>query len=98
MDNILASNETAEVEGSTVKDVHNQSAENSGEDESNNVAMSLVPDFDGVAKTGISQEHSALTSCLSSDVHFPKNKRKRGERKAGAGNWNRQLPTEQPDS
>lgn len=38
------------------------------------------------------QEQLTLKSQLPSDFHFPKNKRKRGERKAGMGNWSRQCP------
>lgn len=39
-----------------------------------------------------SPEKSSLRSCINSDVNFPKNKRKRGERKAGSSAWNKQEP------
>ncbi|KAK4421999.1 hypothetical protein Salat_2150600 [Sesamum alatum] len=102
VDNILIHNEAAEVEGSTFKYGHNQSAEktqeaeNGGEEESNNaVILALEPDM--AAKPFATPEQSTLKSCLASEIHFPKNKRKRGERKAGSGNWSRQRPGE-PDS
>ncbi|KAL0432886.1 UNVERIFIED_CONTAM: hypothetical protein Slati_2622900 [Sesamum latifolium] len=102
VDNILIHNEAAEVEGSTFKYGHNQSAEktqeaeNSGEEESNKaVILALEPDM--AAKSLATPEQSTLKSCLASEIHFPKNKRKRGERKAGSGNWSRQRPGE-PDS
>lgn len=94
VDNILIQNEAAEVEAA-YKYSHNQStdkaqdAEHSGEEESNNKASILATESDVEAKT--------LKSCLTSQIHFPKNKRKRGERKAGSGNWGRQRPGE-PDS
>ncbi|KAL2242386.1 UNVERIFIED_CONTAM: hypothetical protein Sindi_0356600 [Sesamum indicum] len=102
VDNILIHNEAAEIEGSTFKYSHNQSAEktqeaeNSGEEESNKaVILALEPDT--AAKSFATPEQSTLKSCLASEIHFPKNKRKRGERKAGSGNWSRQRPGE-PDS
>lgn len=45
-----------------------------------------------VSEAAMSQEQLTLKSQLPSDFHFPKNKRKRGERKAGMGNWSRQCP------
>ncbi|XP_016505191.1 uncharacterized protein LOC107823111 isoform X1 [Nicotiana tabacum] len=48
-------------------------------------------------KASTSQEQSTFKSCLASDIRFPKNKRKRGERKAGSVGWNRKMPGE-PDS
>lgn len=96
MDNILIQNEAAEVEGSSFKYSHNQSAEktqdaeHSGEDESTKAVLLALEPL-------ATPKQSILKSCLSSEIHFPKNKRKRGERKAGSGNWNRQRPGE-PDS
>ncbi|KAK4566380.1 hypothetical protein RGQ29_002579 [Quercus rubra] len=43
------------------------------------------------------QEQSTLKTCLASDVNFPKNKRKRGERKAGSVGWSKRSSGE-PDS
>lgn len=45
-----------------------------------------------MSEAAISQEQLTLKTQLPSDFHFPKNKRKRGERKAGIGNWSRQCP------
>lgn len=45
-----------------------------------------------VSEAAMSQEQLTLKSQIPSDFHFPKNKRKRGERKAGMGNWSRQCP------
>ncbi|KAI3791044.1 hypothetical protein L2E82_04595 [Cichorium intybus] len=46
---------------------------------------------------GIGQEQSSMISSLASGFQIPKNKRKRGERKACTGNWSRQCPGE-PDT
>lgn len=97
MDNILIHNEAAEAENSAFKYNHYQSAdktqdaENSGEEESNRMESDME------AKATASPKEATLKSCLTSQLHFPKNKRKRGERKAGSGNWSRQRPGE-PDS
>lgn len=102
MDNILIHNEAAEMEMHTFQKPHNESvvklqdAEFSGEEESSDPPLPAV-EHDKETKPVISQEQSTLKSCLASEIHFPKNKRKRGERKAGSGGWNRQLPGE-PDS
>ncbi|KAH6778347.1 hypothetical protein C2S51_009659 [Perilla frutescens var. frutescens] len=102
VDNILIQNEAAEVEGAAFKYSHNQSAdkvqdaEHSG-DEYSNKATVLASEPDMVAKTTTPPQQATLKSCLTSQIHFPKNKRKRGERKAGSGNWSRQRPGE-PDS
>ncbi|KAF3968379.1 hypothetical protein CMV_007716 [Castanea mollissima] len=50
-----------------------------------------------VEKSVGSQEQSTLKTCLASDVNFPKNKRKRGERKAGSVGWSKRSSGE-PDS
>ncbi|XP_051126391.1 uncharacterized protein LOC127248215 [Andrographis paniculata] len=82
VDNILVHNE---VEASTFECnpslafEKTHEAEMSAEEESNNTIL----------------EQPALKSGLASGIHFPKNKRKRGERKAGSGNWSRQRPGEQ---
>ncbi|KAL7085848.1 hypothetical protein ACP275_14G303100 [Erythranthe tilingii] len=108
VDNIPIQNEAAsEVEGSIFKYSHNQSAEkileaenSGGEEESNNnnnAVVSALEPADVAAKGFATTDQSILKSCLSSEIHFPKNKRKRGERKAGSANWSRQRPGE-PDS
>ncbi|XP_042034784.1 uncharacterized protein LOC121781149 [Salvia splendens] len=79
VDNILIQHEAAEVEGA------NQFADKAqdAEEESNNKA-SILGDV----------EANTLKSCLTSQIYFPKNKRKRGERKAASGNWSRHWPGE----
>lgn len=103
MDNILIHNELVEMEGQTFRKNNNQSAEkhqdsdNSGEEESINTLLPAASESDAVMKSSTSHEQSTLKSCLASGIHVPKNKRKRGERKAGSGGWSRQHPGE-PDS
>ncbi|KAL3507044.1 hypothetical protein ACH5RR_032426 [Cinchona calisaya] len=102
VDNILINNEAAEMEIQTLHS-HIDSVEKHpdagicGEEESTNPPLSAMEEFEKESKPIISQEQSTLKSCLASEIHFPKNKRKRGERKAGSGGWSRQLPGE-PDS
>ncbi|CAI9770922.1 unnamed protein product [Fraxinus pennsylvanica] len=101
VDNILH-NEGVEVEGPASENNHGESAEksqdgeNSEKEDSNNAALPEL-DTDAGGETSVSQEQSILKSRLASEIHFPKNKRKRGERKAGTGNWSRQR-TSEPDS
>ena len=58
--------------------------------------LSLIPTSEPltVEKSVGSQEQSTLKSCLASDVQFPRNKRKRGERKAGSVGWNKKSSGE----
>ena len=103
VDNILIHNESVGMEIQTFKQTHiasadkHQDAEISGEEESTNPTFPALEDLDKETEPAISQEQSTLKSCLATEIHFPKNKRKRGERKAGSGGWSRQLPGE-PDS
>ncbi|XP_047973307.1 uncharacterized protein LOC125215799 [Salvia hispanica] len=83
VDNILIQNEAAEVEGANQFADKAQDVEHSGEEESNNKA-SILGDV----------EANTLKPSITSQIHFPKNKRKRGERKAASGNWSRQWPAE----
>ncbi|CAK9167768.1 unnamed protein product, partial [Ilex paraguariensis] len=70
---------------------NHQDLEDSGEEESTNP---LLPssELDPVSKSDTSQGQSTLKSCLASEFRFPKNKRKRGHRRAGSGGWSRQCP------
>ncbi|XP_030492056.2 uncharacterized protein LOC115708032 [Cannabis sativa] len=56
---------------------------------SSSIPPSEQPDpvLNGIAP----HEQSTLKSCLASDVHFPRSKRKRGERKAGSVVWNKRC-------
>lgn len=56
-----------------------------------------TPEPNPVSKTMGSQHSSTLRSCLASDINFPKNKRKRGDRKAGSVGWNKK-PSGESDS
>ncbi|XP_071721236.1 uncharacterized protein [Rutidosis leptorrhynchoides] len=67
----------------------------SEEEESAHLDPAIVSDT--ATKDDITQEQSALKSSTVSDFQIPKNKRKRGERKAGPSNWNLHLPGD-PDS
>ncbi|KAA8527245.1 hypothetical protein F0562_034658 [Nyssa sinensis] len=103
VDNVLIHNQAAEVERYTFKNRCNQpmekhqEPETSGQEESTNPSVIPALEPDSVAKTATPSEQSTLKSCLASGIHFPKNKRKRGERKAGSGGWSRKHSGE-PDS
>ncbi|XAR64588.1 hypothetical protein NMG60_11008324 [Bertholletia excelsa] len=96
MDNVQIHYQAVEAERYTSPLVHDQpeqkhqEQEGTGQEESsndhpNNPAL----DSDHLPRTASYQEQSRLTSCLASEIHFPKSKRKRGERKAGSGGWSR---------
>ncbi|KAK2966711.1 hypothetical protein RJ640_022752 [Escallonia rubra] len=95
-------NQAVKAEPRTLDEIHiqptwkHQELERSGEEVSNNPLLPAA-ESEAVVKPAMSQEQSFLKSSLASEVHFPKNKRKRGERKAGTGGWSRQCPGE-PDS
>lgn len=103
VDNVLIHNELAERESqmlksSEVEALLKQPELDKGEqDESNDPspvpALRPEPGVKGVA----SQQESTLKSCLASDINFPKNKRKRAERRSGSGGWTKKCPGE-PDS
>ncbi|KAE9597234.1 hypothetical protein Lal_00007914 [Lupinus albus] len=61
-------------------------------------ASNSMADFNiATNSAALSQEESTLKPCLYKDVNVPKNKRKRGERKAGSGAWSKKCSGE-PDS
>ncbi|KAH7572918.1 hypothetical protein JRO89_XS03G0033300 [Xanthoceras sorbifolium] len=102
LDNILIQNDGAGEEQHTFLGTSNQSLEKHHEPEKGEEGESTLPspipssEPDNMAKSVVPQEQT-LKSCLSSDFHVPTNKRKRGERKAGPGSWNRKGSGE-PDS
>ncbi|CAN4096714.1 unnamed protein product [Withania somnifera] len=102
VDNILIHNEVSEVGEHILTMNHDQSFEkhqdmgNNVEEESFNPTHP-ASEPNAAGKVSTSQVQSTLKSCLASEIHFPKNKRKRGERKASSGSWNRKKPGE-PDS
>ena len=77
--------------------IHNEVSEKGEQGESADPAAITTTESSIPAKSAMSQDQSALRSCLNNDVHFPKNKRKRGERKAGSGGWKKKGSGE-PDS
>lgn len=104
LENVLIHNQTAKVERHTFQKISNQPIMNhqvpkQGEqEESSNptpVVVKLEPDLD--AKADMPPEQSTLSSSLASEFHFPKNKRKRGERKASSGGWSLKHSSE-PDT
>ncbi|GLT91573.1 hypothetical protein SLE2022_094550 [Rubroshorea leprosula] len=104
VDNVLIHNEGAHHgDRNTFVTTNNQSVEKLQEPENIEHGKTTVPsslptsELDTVAKTTMSQEQSTLRTCLASDINFPKNKRKRGERKAGSGGWNKKHSGD-PDS
>lgn len=97
LDNMLVHDETTETERHTLRNCQHQvivkqEVVKSEEEESTHLVPAL--ESDTATKDAVPQDQSTLKSCLVSEFQIPKNKRKRGERKAGSGNWSRQLPGE----
>ncbi|KAA0044542.1 uncharacterized protein E6C27_scaffold46G002900 [Cucumis melo var. makuwa] len=103
VDNVLTHNEVVEAERNTDSKVVAQPVEKHREPEKvsqgEGTSLSSNPTTqpDPMGKALVSEEQSALKKCLASDINFPRNKRKRGERKAGPGSWNKKHSSE-PDS
>ncbi|XP_062090102.1 uncharacterized protein LOC133796551 [Humulus lupulus] len=100
VDNVLIHEEAAEGERSTFQRPSNQPHENHRQREQEicgQEAMhpsSSIPPLeqpDPALNGNAPNEQSTLKSCLASDVHFPRSKRKRGERKAGSVVWNKRC-------
>lgn len=88
VDSVLVHSEPAEAERHTFPEIG---------DQEESTTPSLIPKSEPLSaeKSVGPPEPSTLKSCLaSSDVHFPRNKRKRGERKAGSGIWSRRSSGE----
>ncbi|KAK3003233.1 hypothetical protein RJ639_020088, partial [Escallonia herrerae] len=89
-------NQAIKAEPRTLDDKHIQPTGKHQElerrEEASNNPLLPAAESEAVVKPAMSQEQSFLKSSLASEVHFPKNKRKRGERKAGTGGWSRQCP------
>jgi hypothetical protein len=103
VDSVLVNSKAGEAERDSFKKVGSHSAEMHQEaeigDQEESTNPSLIPTSEPptVEKSVGPQEQSTLSSCLASEVQFPRNKRKRGERKAGSGGWSRRSSGE-PDS
>jgi len=66
-----------------------------GEGEENvNVVSIPMSDINTATNSRVAQEQSSLKPCMYSDVNIPKNKRKRGERKACSGGWSKKCSGE----
>ncbi|KAE8076633.1 hypothetical protein FH972_015270 [Carpinus fangiana] len=103
VDSVLVNSEAGEAEKDSFKKVGShstemhQEAEIGDQEESTNPPSIPTSEPLTVAKSVGPQEQSSLSSCLASEVHFPRNKRKRGERKAGSVGWSKKSSGE-PDS
>ncbi|KAI4324365.1 hypothetical protein L6164_023911 [Bauhinia variegata] len=102
VDNLMH-NEVADTEDHNLRSTSQQRTEKhnhreKGEQEENaHPGPGPASDSSIGGKCTVSQEQSTLKSCLYGDVNFPKNKRKRGERKASSGGWSKKCSGE-PDS
>ncbi|XP_050212760.1 uncharacterized protein LOC126664423 isoform X2 [Mercurialis annua] len=103
VDNVLVHTETADGERGTFVATSAQLLEEHQEPEIGHEAETLNPcpisssGSDPITKSTVTPEESILKSCLASDFQFPRNKRKRVERKAGSGGWNKKGSGD-PDS
>ncbi|KAK6914493.1 hypothetical protein RJ641_021814 [Dillenia turbinata] len=92
VDNTLVLNKAAEGDENVFSAISNQCLEKSqepqkGEKDNTDCPQGSLPDLDIKGKAVLAQ--STLTSHLASELQFPKNNRKRGERKAGIGAWSK---------
>lgn len=101
VDNVLIHNEAAEAErhtflmtGNRTRDVHHEAEM---VEEVTGPSQILKSESGPMVKPTGPQEQPTLESCLAADIHIPRNKRKRGERKACSGGWSKQQPGD-PDS
>ncbi|KAL5574745.1 hypothetical protein UlMin_016444 [Ulmus minor] len=91
LDNVLTRDEAAEEEKQTLEGISTKPQENNqetgiGGQESTNPCPT-PSSADSSSRTSAPQEQPSLKSSLASDENFPRNKRKRGERKAGPSVW-----------
>ncbi|KAL6294018.1 hypothetical protein ACE6H2_002160 [Prunus campanulata] len=101
VDNVLIPNEAAEGEKHTFELISDQPKETHEQPDKGIQEEDPFPtpssEPDPLVDASIPQEQSTLESCLASDVNFPRNKRKRGERRAGSVVWSKKCSGE-PDS
>lgn len=101
MDNVLIPNEAAEGEKHTFELISDQPKETLEQSDKGIQEEGPFPtpssEPDPLVDASVPQEQSTLESCLASDVNFPRNKRKRGERRAGSVVWSKKCSGE-PDS
>lgn len=97
---MLVHDETTEAEKQSLRNCQHQlivKQEDIKSEEEESAHLDPAMDSDTATKDAIPEEQPTLKSSMVSDFQIPKNKRKRGERKAGPTKWNIQLPGE-PDS
>ncbi|GKE42757.1 hypothetical protein Tco_1470041, partial [Tanacetum coccineum] len=91
LDNMPVHDETTEAERQTLRNCQNQvivvkqERVKSEEEESTHAPM----ETDTATKDAVPQD---IKPCIKTEFQIPTTKRKRGERKAGSGNWSRQRP------
>jgi len=101
VDNVLI-HEVAETDEHTFKSASQYPVERlqdvergEGEEESLNPVPIPMSDIQmATTNPAVSQEQSTLKSCMYRDGNILKNKRKRGERKACSGSWNKKCSGE----
>ncbi|TKY59147.1 hypothetical protein E2542_SST16224 [Spatholobus suberectus] len=99
VDSVLI-HEVAETDEHTFKSASHHPMEKlqdgeKGEGEENLNPVSIpMSDINTATNTAVSQEQSTLKSCMYRDVNIPKNKRKRGERKACLDGWSKKCSGE----
>lgn len=100
VENVLIHNEVPEGESqmlksSEVEALLKQPELDKGEqDESNDPSPVSASKPEPVVKGIASQQESTRNQILAPDMNFPKNKRKRGERRSGSGGWSKKCPGE----
>lgn len=86
-------NQVAEVEGYTLINSNTQHVPDKFCEEESTISPVLpILEPNMLPTTASSQGQATPRSYFALDFRFPKNKRKRRERKAGLGNWKRQCP------
>ncbi|CAJ1939336.1 unnamed protein product [Sphenostylis stenocarpa] len=99
VDNVLI-HEVAETDEHTLKSASHHPMERlqnwekcEGEENLNLVSIPMS-DINTATNTTVPLDQSTLKPCMYSDVRIPKNKRKRGERKACSGGWSKKCSGE----
>ncbi|OVA07719.1 hypothetical protein BVC80_1827g89 [Macleaya cordata] len=102
VDNVIINNHAAEKELHSFEKVSTLPTKVKEEQEEKNIVTPLVaaaPEPEQPAQeTIVPKEESVMKLTLCSEIHVPKNKRKRGERKPGSGAWNAEKISTQRSS
>ncbi|OVA12255.1 hypothetical protein BVC80_1779g26 [Macleaya cordata] len=100
-DGVLINNHAAENELHNFEKVSTLPMKVKEEEEEKNIVTPSVPAPEPeqpAQETIVPKEESGMKLTLCSEVHVPKNKRKRGERKPGSGAWNAEKISTQRSS